>query len=800
MSASKLKDLPVGSVVKIKVSDTLQNFIVARIATTSTISGIFTDTSKSHAKLILQKAWGSAVTWSNVSGVLTNFYNAIDSAIQPYMHSNTSGDTEGYAFLPDEDAVNGGWEYFSSNANRECKSSSGSSVTWWTSSADSSNSSFRIYVSAGGTVFSQSRDGVTASQAAKGVKYVRPAICLNGDLMVSSDGTVTSSKNVAPTTPSSINIPSTIMGGSTITVSWGTSTDSNGNFAGYKVERSTDGGSTWSQIYQGTVTSTTNAVAFGTSSVMYRVKAYDTYNAESSYKTSSAVTVINNYAPSAPSSITVPDTVRGGNTITVSWGAATDNNGDTITYTLERNVNSGGWSQLYKGTNRSYSDSITKGWSTVAYRVKATDTYSASSSYTTSATRTVINNTAPTTPSSISVPSKIMGGSTITISWSASSDTENNLEGYKLERSTDGGSTWSQVYQGQSNATTNTVAFGTSSVMYRVKAYDSEGLESGYRTSSQVSIINNHAPEAPAAISVPSLVIGGETLTITWSESTDEDGDKVSYELERSANSGDWKQLYSGGTRSYSDTVTKGWNTVQYRVRAYDTYGAYSSYTTGEARTVINNTAPAITCTAGSSGVNLGQKNEPFSLSYSVFDADADSMTVTEMLDGVVVRTRTSVTNDNSLSFDAASDSTEFMKILNGTHTIKITASDGKMESTFTATFSKNVTSCSITLKEPIEPSGSDDIAVAVLHVVGSIPDDATMKVEVTNNANDSSPVWQDCTSEVEKESNIVFTNAVATNGWAFNFKISVSEGASGEGGYIQSVFGAFNPSESSAS
>ena len=88
-------------------------------------------------------------------------------------------------------------------------------------------------------------------------------------------------------------------------------------------------------------------------------------------------------------------------------------------------------------------------------------------------------NTAPTTPGTINVPGTIQGGSTIEISWTASTDAEKNLEGYIVERSTNGGSSWSQVYQGAALKTTNTVAAGTQTVMYRVKAYDSDGLASG---------------------------------------------------------------------------------------------------------------------------------------------------------------------------------------------------------------------------------------------------------------------------------------------------------------------------------
>lgn len=62
----------------------------------------------------------------------------------------------------------------------------------------------------------------------------------------------------------------------------------------------------------------------------------------------------------------------------------------------------------------------------------------------------------------------------------------------------------------------------------------------------------------------------------------------------------------------------------------------------------------------------------------------------------------------------------------------------------------------------------------------------------MTNNAKDAAPVWQDATTEVQKGTNIVFANSTATNGAAFNFRVSVERGESGEGGYIEAVTGAF--------
>ena len=49
-------------------------------------------------------------------------------------------------------------------------------------------------------------------------------------------------------------------------------------------------------------------------------------------------------------------------------------------------------------------------------------------------------NTAPATPTDINIPQIIQSGVTITIAWSTSMDMEENLEGYIVERSTDGGS------------------------------------------------------------------------------------------------------------------------------------------------------------------------------------------------------------------------------------------------------------------------------------------------------------------------------------------------------------------------
>ena len=224
----------------------------------------------------------------------------------------------------------------------------------------------------------------------------------------------------------------------------------------------------------------------------------------------------------------------------------------------------------------------------------------------------------------------------------------------------------------------------------------------------------------------------------------------------------------------------------------YDSYGVRpafilpSTLVVSDDGTVSVNTAP----TVSTDGAALGEKNTAFAWKYTVTDADGDTLTVTEKLDGKITATRTGVASGTALTFEQVADAAGFQRVLNGSHTLTVEVSDGKEATSASATFTKAVHAASVTLAEPLTVEG--DITVAVLQVTGSIPDDAVFKAEVTNNAKDAAPVWQDVTTEVRKGVNIVFENKTATAGAAFNFRVSVSRGASGTGGYIEAISGAF--------
>lgn len=201
------------------------------------------------------------------------------------------------------------------------------------------------------------------------------------------------------------------------------------------------------------------------------------------------------------------------------------------------------------------------------------------------------------------------------------------------------------------------------------------------------------------------------------------------------------------------------------------------------------NSAPVLTSSSGVSGADLGTRNSPFSFEYMATDPEGASLSLTEKLDQAVTRTLTAASGSTQ-RFEAVYDALAFLKLANGAHTLQVTASDGMASAAFQATFTKAVRAASLTLTQPI--AAGKPITAATLQVEGSIPDDAAFSVQVTNNALDDQPVWQDATEAVRQGGNVLFTHSTAAKGPAFNFRIEAARGASGDGGYISKVSGAF--------
>lgn len=207
---------------------------------------------------------------------------------------------------------------------------------------------------------------------------------------------------------------------------------------------------------------------------------------------------------------------------------------------------------------------------------------------------------------------------------------------------------------------------------------------------------------------------------------------------------------------------------------------------------VTENQPPEITSDAGESGVALGEKNEPFTLSYTVTDGDGDPMRIVEKVNGMEIAVRENVASGTELTVQCLSEKVLFQQILNGENTLTLEVDDGKTSTDWTATFTKNVTRAVLSLAQPL--TADDAITVAALTLEGSFPTDLSLTVEMTNNALDDSPVWENCTDIQRGESRAfvhhAFTNKTAARGFAFNYKVTIARGASGVGGNITMIGG----------
>ena len=299
-------------------------------------------------------------------------------------------------------------------------------------------------------------------------------------------------------------------------------------------------------------------------------------------------------------------------------------------------------------------------------------------------------------------------------------------------------------------------------------------------------IIYNSAPSAPSGITAPAQAYSGQNIEVSCAAATDPDGDALTYCFERSYNSGAWTQVQSSAARTFTEAVSTAWNTLKYRVRAKDSAGNYSAYTTSGDIAVIHNQPPVI------SGANadLGVKRAGFTYEYSVTDPDADVVNIVERINGAVHATKNNVELGETQTLSVIDDS--FTALSNAIHTITITATDSAGNSAVrTLTFTKAIDGFVITLTEPLEAESQP--TRCNITVTRDIPAGGEFKVEATNNPFDASPVWEDCTNAVVSGHAHVFENTMNTAAqYGLNIRVTVKRGTALTNCWVSGIGGNF--------
>ena len=311
---------------------------------------------------------------------------------------------------------------------------------------------------------------------------------------------------------------------------------------------------------------------------------------------------------------------------------------------------------------------------------------------------------------------------------------------------------------------------------------------SGYYT-----FVYNQEPTVPSSITVSETVYGGQNVAVSWGASTDADGNFAGYVLEKSEDGGAWAQIYNGTARTFSAAVTYGIGSVQFRVKAYDTEGAASGYVTSASRTVTNNRAPTLSQTSGmASGTDLGTfSDSPPYFECIVYDADGDVVTVAITLDGAIIGSWESYSGSPDLFYMSYSD---WMKVLNGPHTIAMTATDPSGASTtHMHTFTKDVNTVSVvqTAAMPADAMPTK----ALVNIQGKFPTGCVLKLEICNNGFDDLPMiaWEDITTAALNGQKHYFTNTWTQYGqWGVMIRATLERGTATETCYIQSIGGNF--------
>lgn len=280
---------------------------------------------------------------------------------------------------------------------------------------------------------------------------------------------------IPPAAP--VNLRQTAVTVNSVSLAWD---DKSSNEDGFKIERKTGAAGTWAQVATvGANVNTFQNTGLSEGTVYYyRVRAYNSAG-DSAYSNELNVLTL----PAAPTNLAA--TVVHERRVNLSW---TDNSGGESGFRLERKTGSGDWTTLANlaANVTSYPDTSVVESTTYTYRIFAFNA-SGDSASSNEATVTTPALTIPIAPSDLQATA--LSATSARLTWV---DNAYNEDGFKVERKTGAGGTWSQVGTAGEDATSfiDSGLAELTTYYYRVRAYNSAG-DSDYSNEASVTTPEN---------------------------------------------------------------------------------------------------------------------------------------------------------------------------------------------------------------------------------------------------------------------------------------------------------------------
>ena len=349
----------------------------------------------------------------------------------------------------------------------------------------------------------------------------------------------------APAAPTGLT--ATADGPTVINLRWTAPSNTGGAaITGYRIESFRLGGGFWTDVTRNTQSTATTYMHTGLTAntkLYYRVSAINTAGTGGASSSVRATTTAAT-APAAPTGLTAkPD---GPTIINLSWTAPSRNGGVAITgYQIESSPTGTGdtWTNLVdntKSTATTYAHTGLTAGTTRHYRVRAINSVDPGAWSNVDMATTAAVATAPDAPTALTATAD--GQTTITLSWTApASNGGAVIMGYRIEVSTDGGTSFSELVASHSTTSYSHTGLDAGTARhYRVLAINSAG-RSGWSNTDSATTTAATAPGAPPNLQVRTN--GFHDVRLTWGRPPS-DSPITGYKVEWSTDGGtNWETL-----------------------------------------------------------------------------------------------------------------------------------------------------------------------------------------------------------------------------------------------------------------